>query len=148
MLHRSRSALSVLTALAIGAAAVVGAAPAAQAAPATYSNPLPLDLGGGKLAEQCADPDVVRSHDPADPAWYLYCTRDVIDSSLRNPDGSLVFSSIPTYRSTDLVHWSFVREALPTRPAWIGNGDMWAQRGPRAILRRAALRHEPESHDH
>ena len=30
------------------------------------------------------------------------------------------------YRSTDLVHWSFVGEALPTRPAWIGDGDMWA----------------------
>lgn len=136
MRRPSRSILSVLTALAISAATLVGAAPAAQAAPApleraqavpaTYSNPLLLDLGGGRLAEQCADPDVVRSHDPADPAWYLYCTRDVIDSSLRNPDGSLVFSSIPTYRSTDLVHWSFVREALPARPAWIGDGDMWA----------------------
>jgi len=128
MRHRSRPVLSAIAALALAVAGLVPAlsAPAAQAAPATYSNPLPLDLGGGHLAEQCADPDVIRSHDPADPAWYLYCTRDVIDSSLRNPDGSLVFSSIPTYRSTDLVHWSFVGEALPTRPAWIGDGDMWA----------------------
>ena len=119
--------LSALTALALGVG-VLAAAPAhpAAAATATYSNPLPLDLGGGRLAEQCADPDVIRSEDPADPAWYLYCTRDVVDSSLRNPDGSLVFSSIPTYRSTDLVHWSFVGEALPTRPAWIGDADMWA----------------------
>lgn len=130
--HLPKLILAAVTAVALGATipATAPAPPAvaapAVAAPATYSNPLPLDLGGGRLAEQCADPDVIRAEDPADPAWYLYCTRDVIDSSLRNPDGSLVFSSIPTYRSTDLVHWSFVGEALPTKPAWIGDGDMWA----------------------
>lgn len=138
MRQLSKPILAALTALALAAGIPALATPAAAApaaapdghghgtARAAYSNPLDLDLGGGKKAEQCADPDVIRSQSPSDPAWYLYCTRDVIDSSLRNPDGSLVFSSIPTYRSTDLVHWTFVREALPTRPAWIGNGDMWA----------------------
>lgn len=109
--------------------APVSSGPLALAAPTdapTYSNPLTLDLGAGLKAEQCADPDIIRSQDPGDPAWYLFCTRDALNSALTEPDGSLTFSSIPTYRSTDLVTWTFVAEALPTKPAWIADGDMWA----------------------
>jgi arabinan endo-1,5-alpha-L-arabinosidase len=115
---------------AVPAAAVaispVGVGSAVAAAATEYTNPLPLTLPSSQAAEQCADPDVIRSADPADPAWYLFCTRDALDADETNPDGSLRFYSIPTYRSTDLVNWAFVAEALPQKPAWIGNGDMWA----------------------
>ncbi|GGF00974.1 family 43 glycosylhydrolase [Mycetocola zhadangensis] len=102
------------------------AALAAAVATGSYTNPLTLTLPDGRTAEQCADPDVIRSADPADEAWYLFCTRDALDADETNPDGSLRFYSIPTYRSTDLVTWAFVAEALPQKPAWIGAGDMWA----------------------
>ncbi|MCP2031691.1 arabinan endo-1,5-alpha-L-arabinosidase [Okibacterium sp. HSC-33S16] len=120
------------TTLAAGVAAAVlliGLVPAGAAGAAdtgTYSNPLTLTLPSGDPSEQCADPDIIRAADPADPAWYLFCTRDALDSTETNPDGSLRFYSIPTFRSTDLVNWTFVAEALPQKPAWIGNGDMWA----------------------
>jgi len=111
-----------------GAPASATAASGARAAVAadTFTNPLTLTLADGRPAEQCADPDVIRSADPADAAWYLFCTRDALDSEEKNPDGSLRFYSIPTYRSTDLVTWTFVTEALPEKPAWINDGDMWA----------------------
>ncbi len=103
----------------------VADANAASVAP-SYSNPLALTLPDDVSAQQCADPDVIRSHDPEDPSWYLYCTRDALNSNILNADNTLRFYSIPTFKSTDLTHWTFVNEALPTKPAWIGNGDMWA----------------------
>jgi arabinan endo-1,5-alpha-L-arabinosidase len=105
------------------------AAPAAVAAApdaAMYSNPLNLVLRDGVNAEQCADPDVIRSQTPGDEAWYLFCTRDALVTGEVDDEGEPVFYSIPSYRSTNLVDWTFQREALPTKPAWIGNGDMWA----------------------
>jgi arabinan endo-1,5-alpha-L-arabinosidase len=93
---------------------------------ATYSNPLNLMLPDGVSAEQCADPDVIRSETPGDDAWYLFCTRDALVTGETADDGEPVFYSIPSYRSTNLVDWEFQGEALPTKPAWIGNGDMWA----------------------
>ncbi|MBI9114340.1 family 43 glycosylhydrolase [Sanguibacter suaedae] len=109
-----------------GATALAVAPPPSPTDAPSYTNPLRLELGDGLLAEQCADPDIVRSQDPADPAWYLFCTRDALSPELTEPDGSLTFSNIPTYRSTDLVTWTFLSEALPTTPEWVGDGDMWA----------------------
>jgi arabinan endo-1,5-alpha-L-arabinosidase len=109
------------------AAANVSAAAADPVAPvATYSNPLNLMLRDGVSAEQCADPDVIRSETPGDDAWYLFCTRDALVTGENGADGKPLFYSIPSYRSTNLVDWEFQGEALTERPAWIGNGDMWA----------------------
>ncbi|XBH21148.1 family 43 glycosylhydrolase [Jonesiaceae bacterium BS-20] len=91
-----------------------------------FTNPLTLNLTDGKQAQQCADPDIIRSQEPTDPHWYLFCTRDALHPDLTEQDGALRFFNIPTYRSTDLVSWDFVGESLTTRPAWIGDGDMWA----------------------
>lgn len=116
----------------IAALAVVASATPAFAAPepdpsvATYSNPLNLQLPNGVSAEQCADPDVIRSETPGDDAWYLFCTRDALVTGETDESGEPRFYSIPSYRSTNLVDWEFQGEALNTRPAWIGNGDMWA----------------------
>jgi arabinan endo-1,5-alpha-L-arabinosidase len=92
----------------------------------TYSNPLNLMLPDGVSAEQCADPDVIRSQTPGDDAWYLFCTRDALVTGEEDAAGEPRFYSIPSYRSTNLVDWEFQGEALPSKPAWIGNGDMWA----------------------
>src|SRR4051794_28242554 len=34
-----------------------------------YTNPLPIALAGGHLAESCPDPAVIRSQSPEDAAW-------------------------------------------------------------------------------
>jgi len=123
-------ALIAALAVVAGATPAFAVAESAAAAPAdptaTYSNPLNLELPDGVSAEQCADPDVIRSQTAGDDAWYLFCTRDALVSGETNGQGDPVFYSIPSYRSTNLVDWEFQGEALPTKPAWIGDGDMWA----------------------
>ena len=123
-------ALIAALAVVAGATPAFAAAEPTAAAPAdpapTYSNPLNLELPDGVSAEQCADPDVIRSQTPGDDAWYLFCTRDALVTGEVGGDGDPVFYSIPSYRSTNLVDWVFQGEALPTKPAWIGDGDMWA----------------------
>lgn len=85
----------------------------ASAAPA-YTNPLPLRLDDGGHAFNCADPYVLEAD-----RWYLYCTSDILE-----PGGPYVL--LPTYSSTDMVHWSYAGAAVPARPAWVGNGGLWA----------------------
>jgi arabinan endo-1,5-alpha-L-arabinosidase len=123
-------ALMAVLAVVAGATPAFAAAEPTAAAPAdpapTYSNPLNLELPDGVSAEQCADPDVIRSQTPGDDAWYLFCTRDALVTGEVDGVGEPVFYSIPSYRSTNLVDWAFQGEALPTKPAWIGDGDMWA----------------------
>jgi hypothetical protein len=52
---------------------------------ADYRNPLPVRLADGTLAENCADPAILRDHDAAVQAWYLYCTSDPL--SYKERDG-------------------------------------------------------------
>ncbi|TWI67320.1 arabinan endo-1,5-alpha-L-arabinosidase [Pseudoduganella lurida] len=83
---------------------------------ATYRNPLPLTLASGELAENCADPAVLRDPQAAAPTWYLYCTSDPVSRKERQGDGWR-FRLMPIYRSNDLVHWTFVADAFAERPA-------------------------------
>jgi arabinan endo-1,5-alpha-L-arabinosidase len=114
-----------------GGTAVAGGVAATAGAPTigtgTYRNPLPLSLPDGHHAESCADPTAIHGQQPGDTHWYLYCTSDVLDSSETGPDGSPVVHTLPTFTSTDLVHWSFVGDAVPdsARPAW-ATGFLWA----------------------
>ncbi len=41
------------------------------------------------------------------------------------PDGTPLIHNVPTFRSTDLVHWTYAGDAFKTKPAWI-SGGMWA----------------------
>lgn len=102
-------------------------AQATETGSGTYRNPLPLTLPDGHRAESCADPTAIRGQQPGDTHWYLYCTSDVLDSSETGPDGQPVVHTLPTYTSTDLVHWSYVGDAVPdsARPAW-ATGFLWA----------------------
>jgi arabinan endo-1,5-alpha-L-arabinosidase len=95
-------------------AAAMAAAPAIGAD--TYHNPLPLRLASGELAENCADPAVLRDPQAPTPTWYLYCTSDPVSRNERQGDGWR-FRLMPIYRSTDLVHWTFVADAFTERPA-------------------------------
>ncbi|MDQ2751177.1 MAG: family 43 glycosylhydrolase [Actinomycetota bacterium] len=109
---------------------LAGTAAPAQARPRVapgYHNPMTLQLPGGARAASCADPSVLRAHSPADRHWYLYCTSDALTETETDGTGNLVIHNVPTFRSIDLVHWSYVGDAFPTKPAWVApTGGMWA----------------------
>jgi arabinan endo-1,5-alpha-L-arabinosidase len=93
----------------------------------SYSNPLSLTLPDGTQAASCADPFTMHGAQPGDTNWYLYCTSDALSSNEHNADGSLVIHNVPMYRSTDLIHWSYVGDAFPSKPAWVAaGGGVWA----------------------
>jgi arabinan endo-1,5-alpha-L-arabinosidase len=100
---------------------------ATNRSPATYTNPLSLALPDGTQAESCADPFTMHGAKRGDTNWYLYCTSDALTSSEHSADGSLVIHNLPTYRSTDLVHWTYTGDAFATKPSWVkADAGMWA----------------------
>jgi len=110
-------------------AAAPAAAPAATAA--TYQNPLPVRLASGELAQNCADPAVLRDPRARKPTWYLYCTSDPVSKKERSGhegDGGWKFRMMPVYRSDDLVHWNFVADAFTDRPQGLADptSGLWA----------------------
>jgi arabinan endo-1,5-alpha-L-arabinosidase len=132
-------ALSGVAAGPAAARPLEGAAPGRDASsPGTFRNPLDLRLPDGEQAENCADPDVIRGTG-ADRHWYLYCTTDAIDASEHDASGGPVQHLIPTYRSTDLVHWRYTGDAFATVPSWVAaDAGLWApeiqHRGGRWLL--------------
>ena len=123
-----RGSLEAAVLLALGAGAA-----AAQEQP-TYRNPLPVVSEDGPVTS-CADPSVV--DDPAG-GWVMYCTTDPLSGEDLNLDGNLVFRFVPTFRSEDLVRWSYVGDAFARRaganaaspPAWASDSALfWAPEG-------------------
>jgi hypothetical protein len=126
-----------VAAIPIAAAAATAVAlgmPAAQAAPATAPAPAAAMSTGSRdgagaayrnpvsagFADTFADPSVIRGKDGW---WYAYGTSD----PLREGEGQA--HVLPMARSKDLVDWSFVRDAMPTKPVWADtarNASLWA----------------------
>ncbi len=86
-------------------------------APATYTNPLTPRIPGGGVVRSCADPTVFRSHSVGDRHWYMFCTSDPLNSR-RDAQGNQIFHHIPMQQSLDLVHWTYIGDALTTLPDW------------------------------
>jgi arabinan endo-1,5-alpha-L-arabinosidase len=110
------------------ACTAAAAQPAATAArPSTYTNPLPLRLADGSLAESCADPALLRDRTTAPTVWYMYCTMDPVSHKEREGRG-WKFRMMPVYRSVDLVNWYFVRDSFDKRPPGIAGpkAGLWA----------------------
>ncbi len=77
-------------------------------ASATYANPV--------IAQTTPDPAIIKA---LDGYYYLIATSDYWQ------DGS--FHILPIYRSTDLVHWTFVGDSFPARPDWVqSTAGLWA----------------------
>jgi len=133
MFRNAGIALTVAVLLCVPVAASASTTPDADPAqrpapaPATeYSNPLKLAVEGGE-AQSCADPDIIRGQAKGDTSWYLYCTSDALYDDERDAAGDLVIHNIPMFRSSDLVSWSYVGDAFPTKPAWVApTGGVWA----------------------
>ena len=96
-------------AIAIAAAiAAVGVAIMALKGGTTYENPV--------YDHDAPDPAVLRDDDGT---FYAYTTQSIYGARLLN---------IPVLRSTDLVHWRLVADALPSVPEWAvpDERDSWA----------------------
>jgi arabinan endo-1,5-alpha-L-arabinosidase len=92
-----------------------------------YTNPLPVTTPGGMSVESCADPSVIYAGPSGENAWYMVCTTDPLNGSDRDAAGNLIFHLIPTFRSTDLVHWSYLGDAFAARPGWVADSaGLWA----------------------
>src|SRR5689334_21225238 len=111
------TALATATAFAIP---VAHAAPGASSGPhqgagTAYRNPV-----SAGFADTYADPSVIRGKDGW---WYAYGTSD----PLREGEGTP--HVLPISRSKDLVSWTYVGDALTTRPQWADttrNAALWA----------------------
>jgi arabinan endo-1,5-alpha-L-arabinosidase len=98
-----------------------------SAVTATYTNPLPVSIPTGGMVENCPDPSVIRGEKGGGDAWYVYCTADPLNDQDTNPMGELNSHLIPVLKSTDLIQWSYVGDALAGLPSWAAdNADLWA----------------------
>jgi arabinan endo-1,5-alpha-L-arabinosidase len=132
MVRVLRFALPVLVTLCVTATLVPPAASTAvprgrHVASGSYTNPLAPRIPGGGTVDSCADPTVLRGQGRYSRWWYMYCTTDPLNDSETSGTADPVFHPIPTMRSTDLVSWTYVGDALPTKPTWAGDtAFMWA----------------------
>ncbi|HUR16797.1 MAG TPA: family 43 glycosylhydrolase, partial [Candidatus Limnocylindrales bacterium] len=107
------------------AALLISVVPA-SAASDDYQNPLDMRVPGDGAVESCADPTVIRSKTAGDRAWYMYCTTDPLNSADKTGN-DFNFHLIPTFRSMDLVRWTYVGDAFTSRPSWAEpTAGLWA----------------------
>ncbi len=87
--------------------------------PATTTDTSSLSYRNPIWDHDFPDPNLVQA---PDGYFYAYAT----NSNWRE-DGLGGPYTLPVLRSTDLIHWSFVRDALPVKPAWKKDGGgIWA----------------------
>jgi arabinan endo-1,5-alpha-L-arabinosidase len=92
---------------------------------ATYTNPLTLTdtVNNTGAVYNCPDPAIVKSTTGGVDTWYAYCTGDAFNNSdSATAGGPLRAHLISIFGSSDLVHWSYVRDAFATLPAWAASG--------------------------
>ncbi len=73
-----------------------------------YRNPI--------LPANVADPHVIKA---LDGYYYLYATTTTLGTSAKE-------HIFPIWRSTDLVDWRYVTDALATAPSWVSTNALWA----------------------
>ncbi|MHB1854931.1 MAG: glycoside hydrolase family 43 protein [Acidimicrobiales bacterium] len=70
---------------------------------------VPVESQGAVWPGDFPDPSVLK----VGPVYYAYSTEVGLDA-------------VPTIRSVDLTHWSYVGDALAALPPWSGGQDVWA----------------------
>jgi arabinan endo-1,5-alpha-L-arabinosidase len=93
-----------------------------KAAASTYTNPLTLNVTSSLKAVSCADPAIYKDQAGSVDTWYLYCTSDALYA------GDTGTHTLGIYKSSDLVNWSYVGDALSKMPIWVAGsgGSLWA----------------------
>jgi arabinan endo-1,5-alpha-L-arabinosidase len=96
--------------------------------PHSYTNPLTLQLANGQPAVSCPDPAVYHQQQRAGDTWYLYCTGDPLNAQDLDGNGNPRSHLITQFRSSDLIHWTYIGDAFSQTPAWVGNAtaQFWA----------------------
>jgi len=95
--------------------------------PGAYRNPLAPTVVGDTTVDSCADPTVLRGRGRFARTWYMYCTTDPLNDQDTAGDVPVTFRPVPTMRSADLVHWTYVGDALPQLPSWAADAAAaWA----------------------
>jgi arabinan endo-1,5-alpha-L-arabinosidase len=123
-MRRLRVLLPLLFSLAI---VPLTALPSAGMNADRYTNPLTPHIPGDGSVQSCADPTVIRGRQPGDTYWYMYCTTDPLNNRDTAGSGDITFHPIPMMRSHDLVHWTYMGDALTTPPSWAADGaGLWA----------------------
>jgi arabinan endo-1,5-alpha-L-arabinosidase len=110
MRRRGVLGIPLVALLAVSTAFLAGAGPvsASGARAGVYRNPV--------IPETAPDPAVIKA---LDGYYYLIATSDA------QPGGA--FHILPTWRSTDLVHWQFVGDGMMARPSWTTpDAGLWA----------------------
>jgi arabinan endo-1,5-alpha-L-arabinosidase len=83
---------------------------------ATYTNPLNVTAPSGKVYS-CPDPAIIKAQTAGVDTWYAYCGGDVLNSV----DNKSHLISV--YKSSDLVNWTYLNDAIATTPAWAQAGQ-------------------------
>jgi arabinan endo-1,5-alpha-L-arabinosidase len=91
----------------------------------TYTNPLTLTdtVNNTGAVYNCPDPAIIKSQTSGADIWYAYCTGDAFNNNdSATSGGALRAHLISIFSSSDLVHWSYVRDAFAALPAWAASG--------------------------
>ena len=91
----------------------------------TYTNPLTLTdtVNNTGAVYNCPDPAIIKSQTSSVDTWYAYCTGDAFNNSdSATAGGALRAHLISIFSSSDLIHWSYVRDAFAALPGWAATG--------------------------
>ncbi len=92
-----------------------------------FKNPLTLTDPVTGPGVSCPDPAIMKERLQGYDTWYLYCTGDPLNSNDKDANGNLKNHYIATWRSIDLIHWTYNGDVFPTLPAWVGvETNLWA----------------------
>jgi arabinan endo-1,5-alpha-L-arabinosidase len=92
-----------------------------------FQNPLTLNDPATGPGVSCPDPAIMEETLQRVDTWYLYCTGDPLNSNDKDANGNLRNHYIATWRSIDLIHWTYNGDVFPADPAWIGvETNLWA----------------------
>jgi arabinan endo-1,5-alpha-L-arabinosidase len=91
---------------------------------ATYTNPLNLTdtVNNTGKVYNCPDPAIYKYQVAGVNTWYAYCTGDAFNSA-DTVNGNFRAHLISIFQSSDLVNWTYVRDAFTTLPSWIATGN-------------------------
>ena len=93
----------------------------------TFKNPLTLLDPVTGPGVSCPDPAITSEVIKGINVWYLYCTGDPLNSNDKDANGNLKNHYIATWRSVDLIHWTYNGDVFPADPSWIGiETNLWA----------------------
>jgi arabinan endo-1,5-alpha-L-arabinosidase len=93
----------------------------------TYTNPLPMTDPSLGAVTSCPDPAVIKSQAGSVDTWYMYCTGDAHNSTDLLAGALNNHHLISIYKSSDLVNWTYERDAFTALPSWAGAGALaWA----------------------